>query len=62
MRECGLKFLWAYKIPYQRWVTPCAGVWIEIDGTARKLSDVMVTPCAGVWIEIVWIMEMADGY
>ena len=34
-------------------VTPCAGVWIEIDwpwtGTPRRT----VTPCAGVWIEIL---------
>ena len=33
-------------------VTPCAGVWIEIFSSAVTLVSRLVTPCAGVWIEI----------
>ena len=35
-----------------RLVTPCVGVWIEID-VKDEFDDTMeVTPCVGVWIEI----------
>ena len=34
------------------WVTPCAGVWIEIRVATGSDASFDVTPCAGVWIEI----------
>ena len=34
------------------WVTPCAGVWIEISLRLNPICRKPVTPCAGVWIEI----------
>ena len=34
-------------------VTPCVGVWIEIDTGRRRVYDLGVTPCVGVWIEII---------
>ena len=33
-------------------VTPCAGVWIEMDLSLNHVWSSCVTPCAGVWIEI----------
>ncbi len=33
-------------------VTPCVGVWIEIETISYKQLVVFVTPCVGVWIEI----------
>ena len=33
-------------------VTPCAGVWIEINVVMLCHCQTIVTPCAGVWIEI----------
>ena len=33
-------------------VTPCVGVWIEIDWIYEIKLDGIVTPCVGVWIEI----------
>ena len=33
-------------------VTPCAGVWIEIEVMKWQKNIQNVTPCAGVWIEI----------
>ena len=50
--ECGLKCtkvvpeLDAYR------VTPCVGVWIEIECIRRMNPETPVTPCVGVWIEI----------
>ena len=35
-----------------KYVTPCAGVWIEIDLIGSLFSALGVTPCAGVWIEM----------
>ena len=35
------------------YVTPLAGVWIEITITNAKIADATVTPLAGVWIEII---------
>ena len=39
-----------------RWVTPCVGVWIEMNPTVGVTFARGVTPCVGVWIEInaVW--------
>ena len=34
------------------YVTPYAGVWIEIDKRKQGLCECFVTPYAGVWIEI----------
>ena len=34
-------------------VTPLAGVWIEIQFLVEKLHSRLVTPLAGVWIEII---------
>ena len=50
--ECGLKY---YTMPlalqiYQ--VTPCVGVWIEINKEILEKVGCSVTPCVGVWIEI----------
>ena len=33
-------------------VTPCVGVWIEIDKAVEIVKGGGVTPCVGVWIEI----------
>ncbi len=33
-------------------VTPCVGVWIEIDLLWGRSRMDLVTPCVGVWIEI----------
>ena len=35
------------------YVTPRAGVWIEIEYYMMLLSGTPVTPRAGVWIEII---------
>jgi len=37
-----------------RIVTPCAGVWIEIEILKSRSPHSFVTPCAGVWIEILY--------
>ena len=34
-------------------VTPCMGVWIEIEIPYPSQLSEYVTPCMGVWIEIV---------
>ena len=36
-----------------KYVTPCAGVWIEIKNFGTYLAPTYVTPCAGVWIEMM---------
>ena len=33
-------------------VTPCVGVWIEIEIFNPGFLSLGVTPCVGVWIEI----------
>ena len=33
-------------------VTPCVGVWIEIESMRLAQQAISVTPCVGVWIEI----------
>ena len=33
-------------------VTPCVGVWIEIQNVYLNDNETFVTPCVGVWIEI----------
>ena len=52
LRECGLKLVQLTRLILLGYVTPLAGVWIEIlmDITARAQHN--VTPLAGVWIEI----------
>ena len=35
------------------YVTPLAGVWIEIQANQNAAIGAMVTPLAGVWIEIL---------
>ena len=35
-----------------QFVTPCAGVWIEITLNPFTEQSAIVTPCAGVWIEM----------
>ena len=40
------------EILYNFAVTPCVGVWIEINSIALGLCPYIVTPCVGVWIEI----------
>ena len=37
-------------------VTPCVGVWIEMDSISNSLPAARVTPCVGVWIEILSCM------
>ena len=34
-------------------VTPCVGVWIEIEYLPNHPMRSAVTPCVGVWIEIL---------
>ena len=52
VRECGLKLPDnTTKRPLLH-VTPCAGVWIEIETVSAEIKRDEVTPCAGVWIEI----------
>ena len=57
--ECGLKFLVALRDVMERVVTPCVGVWIEIQKSYRLYQRKHVTPCVGVWIEIVYVPLMA---
>ena len=45
---------------YVTWVTPCAGVWIEIMCTVRIAAAILVTPCAGVWIEMDYELDKTD--
>ena len=52
VRECGLKFKTVSADIKSKPVTPCAGVWIEIESGFEPESAHLVTPCAGVWIEI----------
>ena len=51
-RECGLKYKLYIYDDVSEYVTPLAGVWIEI--CYKLLQNVRpdVTPLAGVWIEI----------
>ena len=52
-RECGLKSLAMDRYLLVFFVTPFAGVWIEISICNGSLPVGLVTPFAGVWIEIV---------
>ena len=51
MRECGLKYMSVLSVRIV-FVTPYAGVWIEINSTQGVPDLPNVTPYAGVWIEI----------
>ena len=52
-RECGLKSTWSLNTRDGEWVTPFAGVWIEMAHPYTYRHCLSVTPFAGVWIEIV---------
>ena len=41
-------------------VTPCAGVWIEIQNHLQLNTCPKVTPCAGVWIEMQRAITFRD--
>ena len=51
-RECGLKSRLLYRVLVANFVTPFAGVWIEIPVSGKCGIFSGVTPFAGVWIEI----------
>ena len=42
------------RLSLEKWVTPFAGVWIEIKPAQPEAARHTVTPFAGVWIEIEW--------
>ncbi len=50
--ECGLKFVYGKSSDELFVVTPCVGVWIEIQILLVSAPAPAVTPCVGVWIEI----------
>ena len=52
LRECGLKSYALNNTINSNFVTPLAGVWIEILTVGKYPTDLTVTPLAGVWIEI----------
>ena len=52
LRECGLKFMTQHHHIRMYYVTPLAGVWIEISKLETLTIYGFVTPLAGVWIEI----------
>ena len=60
VRECGLKCFPTGSIPRVDFVTPRAGVWIEISRTSMIAYLVIVTPRAGVWIEIEYGFRISD--
>ncbi len=46
---------------WQALVTPCVGVWIEIEEKNRSMSVLfLVTPCVGVWIEISYLPVLQE--
>ncbi len=52
-QECGLKLPEHYPLIGRcLQVTPCTGVWIEIEFDLISHFKFHVTPCTGVWIEI----------
>ena len=56
LRECGLKYQLSMLRP-DCFVTPLAGVWIEIACKSSAQLYALVTPLAGVWIEIKRILK-----
>ena len=52
-RECGLKLADYVHMDDRDFVTPLAGVWVEIWKNIRKDIPSGVTPLAGVWVEII---------
>ena len=60
-RECGLKCPKIVTSPDRCFVTPFAGVWIEILSEKRGDRSNPVTPFAGVWIEIKINVASAVG-
>ena len=62
LRECGLKFFTSHSLYHLHFVTPLAGVWIEILVQLWDVLEPFVTPLAGVWIEIpAMIDDFTDG-
>ena len=51
-RECGLKLTFSIIDIPPVFVTPFAGVWIEMKNITVVDPEEEVTPFAGVWIEI----------
>ena len=45
----------------KKWVTPFAGVWIEMSVLSITSFVPSVTPFAGVWIEIVKSLEISPA-
>ena len=43
-RECGLKFCYLHHFPNRFWVTPYAGVWIEIYANHGKKTYLLSLP------------------
>ena len=52
VRECGLKSVFESRNDLVNYVTPRAGVWIEIFFVPTRVRKKTVTPRAGVWIEM----------
>ncbi len=57
-----MKYLWRVSILHLDYVTPLAGVWIEIEELKSPLNAKSVTPLAGVWIEIVHAIPDISGF
>ena len=53
-RVCGLKFSDERRERPRSYVTPLAGVWIEISSAGHDDLPLFVTPLAGVWIEMAF--------
>ena len=53
LRECGLKYRNQPGDYLRAFVTPLAGVWVEIIYLHQFLKREGVTPLAGVWVEII---------
>ena len=54
-----------YEIPFRKvhivYVTPYAGVWIEILCLIEDERNHVVTPYAGVWIEIICYLLQSES-
>ena len=60
LRECGLKSYALNNTINSNFVTPLAGVWIEILTVGKYPTDLTVTPLAGEWIEM-FELRFASG-
>ena len=52
LRVCGFNLCPDLLRRRLSWVTPLAGVWVEIAFTTIYSPGSLVTPLAGVWVEI----------